>query len=183
MADEKNDGWQMPKPVFQSSPGALPKSLQKTISGYNLPRVQMPVRHDDDDDDILSVMQPSSDGNSETDDVVLPPPVVPAISSVPSANSEPADAAPAAANAAPAASTPEPPAAVSAPAEPLPANTVTPISSEKIKVSAAQTKAQKKGGAGKFIIIFLLIAAIAAGAVYAVMYYVSHKIGNGDPFQ
>ena len=39
MSEEKDNKWEMPKPVFRSSTGELPKTLQKTISGYNMPKM------------------------------------------------------------------------------------------------------------------------------------------------
>ena len=51
MSDEKDDKWEMPKPVFRTSTGELPKSFEETISQQ--------FTHDDlraaDDDDILSL--------------------------------------------------------------------------------------------------------------------------------
>ena len=63
MSDEKDDKWEMPNPVFRSSTGALPKSLQKTISGYNMPKARITGPEDDDaEDDILSVLdQPAGE--------------------------------------------------------------------------------------------------------------------------
>ena len=82
MSDQKDDKWEMPKPVFRSSTGELPKTLQKTISGYNMPK--MNVTDSDDDGDILSVHEhppgdvPRSDGNEILETGVPVPAVQPA---------------------------------------------------------------------------------------------------------
>lgn len=56
MSDEKDDKnkWEMPKPVFRSTTGALPRSLEETISQSfiaNADTIEI-----DEDDDILSIM-------------------------------------------------------------------------------------------------------------------------------
>jgi len=150
MSDQK-DKWEMPKPVFRSSTGELPKTLQKTISGYNMPK--MNVTDPDDDGDILSVHEhppgdvPSSDGNEILETGV---------------------AAPAAAAVQPAAAPQAAPAPVQAKPQP-------------VKVSAAKPQPKKRAGVGSFILIFLLIAALAAGLVYALMYYLKQTSSTG-PF-
>lgn len=53
MSEEKDDKWKMPKPVFRSSTGGLPKSFEDTIS-FAPNRVDEP----DPDDDILGIMDP-----------------------------------------------------------------------------------------------------------------------------
>jgi hypothetical protein len=78
MSDQK-DKWEMPKPVFRSTTGELPKTLQKTISGYNMPK--MNVTDPDDDGDILSVHEhppgdvPKSDGNEILETATVAPAV------------------------------------------------------------------------------------------------------------
>src|SRR3954451_18334044 len=78
MSDQK-DKWEMPKPVFRSTTGELPKTLQKTISGYNMPK--MNVSDPDDDGDILSVHEhppgdvPKSDGNEILETAAVAPAV------------------------------------------------------------------------------------------------------------
>ena len=156
MSDEKDDKWEMPNPVFRSSTGELPKSLQKTISGYNMPKARI-TGHDDDDaeDDILSVL-----------DHPVDPKVKPAVeedmleTETKSGAEVPADAATAST------AESETEAADEAKTEP-------------IKVAAAKPKPKKRSGVGSFILILLLIAALAAGLFWAVMYYLSHRAGNG----
>lgn len=59
MSDEKEDKWEMPTPVFRSSTGSLPKSLEETISHSFIPNAE--TIEIDEDDDILSIMgTPSS---------------------------------------------------------------------------------------------------------------------------
>ena len=151
MADEKDDKWEMPTPVFRSTPGSLPKTLQKTISGYNMPKANIPVAPHEDDD-ILSVMDTPATGQT-------PPAAVPA-SETASANEPVAGPVPEDER-------------VAAPDE-IPR-------SEPVKVTAAAPKPQKTGGAGSFILIFLLIAALAAGLIYAI-YYFLHRDGGSGPF-
>jgi len=82
MSDQKDDKWEMPKPVFRSSTGELPKTLQKTISGYNMPK--MSADEPDEDGDILSVHEhppgdvPRSDDNEILETGVAVPAVQPA---------------------------------------------------------------------------------------------------------
>ena len=54
MSEEKNNKWEMPKPVFKSSDGSLPRSLEETISTSfmaNADTIEI-----DEDDDILGIM-------------------------------------------------------------------------------------------------------------------------------
>lgn len=57
MSDDKNDNWEMPKPVFQSSEGALPRSLEETISTSFMANAE--TIEIDEDDDILGIMDDS----------------------------------------------------------------------------------------------------------------------------
>jgi hypothetical protein len=53
MSNDKDDKWEMPQPVFRSTTGGLPKSLEETISqSFSPDKVDVP----DEDDDILGVM-------------------------------------------------------------------------------------------------------------------------------
>ena len=54
MSDEKNEKWEMPQPVFRTSTGALPRSLEETISHSFMPNAE--TIEIDEDDDILSIM-------------------------------------------------------------------------------------------------------------------------------
>ena len=54
MSDEKDDKWEMPTPVFRSSTGSLPRSLEETISHSFMPNAE--TIEIDEDDDILSIM-------------------------------------------------------------------------------------------------------------------------------
>ena len=71
MSEEKDGKWEMPQPVFKSSEGSLPKSLEETISTSfmaNADTIEI-----DEDDDILGIMDtlpgdyavPSSDHDDE----------------------------------------------------------------------------------------------------------------------
>ena len=148
MSDQKDDKWEMPKPVFRSSTGELPKTLQKTISGYNMPK--MNVTDSDDDGDILSVHEhppgdvPRSDGNEILETGVAAPAVQSAAATQTAAS------------------------AVETKTQP-------------VKVSAAKPQPKTRAGIGSFILIFLLIAALAAGLVYALMYYLK-QTSNTGPF-
>ena len=148
MSDQKDDKWEMPKPVFRSSTGELPKTLQKTISGYNMPK--MNVTDSDEDGDILSVHEhppgdvPRSDGNEILETGVAAPAVQSAAATQTAAS------------------------AVETKTQP-------------VKVSAAKPQPKTRAGIGSFILIFLLIAALAAGLVYALMYYLK-QTSNTGPF-
>jgi hypothetical protein len=166
MTAEKDDKWVMPKPVFRSTPGALPKSLQKTISGYNMPRVQGSVDHSDvdPDDDILSVMDP------------------------PRGDGHVSQAAVASAEAVAETAPPESPSAAEPHVDPFAetmrsdeADTEEFPTSERIKVTAAAPKPPKKRGIGSFLVIFFLVAAFAAGILYGAMYYLAHRSSTGAP--
>ncbi len=54
MSEEKDEKWEMPKPVFRTSTGALPRSLEETISHSFMPNAE--TIEIDADDDILSIM-------------------------------------------------------------------------------------------------------------------------------
>lgn len=62
MSEGKDDNWEMPKPVFRSSTGSLPKSFEETISQSFSPDKTGEI---DADDDILGVMGPAQDGASK----------------------------------------------------------------------------------------------------------------------
>ena len=66
MGDGNDDNWEMPKPVFRSSTGALPKSFEETISQSFSPDSDT-VEIDEDDDDILGVLEdlPTEPANKE----------------------------------------------------------------------------------------------------------------------
>ena len=57
MSDEKNDKWEMPQPVFKSSEGSLPRSLEETISTSFMANAE--TIEIDEDDDILGIMDDS----------------------------------------------------------------------------------------------------------------------------
>jgi hypothetical protein len=153
MADEKDDKWVMPTPVFRSTPGALPKSLQKTISGYNLPKQRAVAP--EADDDILSIMDEPAEVQTEPSPSIVPK-LAPAAPPKDDADGTPEEAE---------------------------SNTTAGVPTvDPIKVIAAPIKQQRKGGAGSFIVIFLLVAALAAGLVYAIIYYLSHRPGSTGPF-
>jgi|ERR1043166_295155 hypothetical protein len=54
MSDEKDDKWEMPQAVFQSTEGSVPKSLEDTISQSFMPNAE--TIEIDEDDDILGIM-------------------------------------------------------------------------------------------------------------------------------
>ncbi len=54
MSDEKKDSWEMPKPVFKSSEGSLPKSFEETISQSFIANAE--TLEIAEDDDILGIM-------------------------------------------------------------------------------------------------------------------------------
>jgi len=55
MSDEKDDNWEMPKPVFRSTSGSVPKNLEDTISLSLAPNKD--AADVDDGDDILGIME------------------------------------------------------------------------------------------------------------------------------
>ena len=70
MSDEKDDKWEMPKSVFRTSTGSLPRSLEETISHSFMPNAE--TIEIDEDDDILSIMDtPSSDQAGYFDDEAI----------------------------------------------------------------------------------------------------------------
>jgi hypothetical protein len=54
MSEEKDNKWKMPQPVFKSSEGSLPKSLEETISTSFMANAE--TIEIDEDDDILGIM-------------------------------------------------------------------------------------------------------------------------------
>jgi len=64
MSEGNDDNWEMPKPVFRSSKGSLPKSFEQTISfAPDSDTVEI-----DDDDDILSIMDKAP---AESEEVII----------------------------------------------------------------------------------------------------------------
>jgi hypothetical protein len=61
MSDKKDDKWEMPPPVFRTSAGSLPKTLEDTISHSFMPNSD--TIEIDHDDDILSVMDTTGKDN------------------------------------------------------------------------------------------------------------------------
>lgn len=59
MGEKKDDNWEMPQPVFKSSEGSLPKSLEETISTSFMANAE--TIEIDEDDDILGIMDASFD--------------------------------------------------------------------------------------------------------------------------
>ena len=55
MSEENDDNWAMPKPVFRSSAGSLPKSFQETMSQSFSPDSE--TGKIDDNEDILGLME------------------------------------------------------------------------------------------------------------------------------
>ena len=130
-----------------------------------MPRSPIPVAADEDDD-ILSVMSPAADGV----------PLKAAAETAPSTDGASGDLlATAAANVetAPTEQAAEPSVAAEPEIAAAPAARSAPV-----KVAAASVQAERKGGAGSFILIFLLITAIAAGLFYGIYYYISHRNGG-----
>lgn len=54
---DKDDNWEMPQPVFKSSEGSLPRSLEETISTSFMANAE--TVEIDEDDDILGIMDAS----------------------------------------------------------------------------------------------------------------------------
>jgi len=59
MSDEKDDNWEMPKPVFRSTDGAVPRNLEDTISLSFAPNRAAPEA--EESDDILGIMGSNDD--------------------------------------------------------------------------------------------------------------------------
>ena len=132
----------------------------------------MPVAPDPDDD-ILSVMSPAAraaDGNTAGSGDGSG-------KAVPASVPEPVDSSEVTGSVEPSANTP----VQAAPAEALTNTAVAPepIRSPLVKPAASKAAAGRKGGAGSFILIFLLVTAVAAGLVYGVIYYLSHRAVTG----
>ena len=74
MSEEKDDQWEMPKPVFRSSTGSLPKRFEDTISESFMPNAD--TIEIDEDEDILSIhetplMDQAGQSKSLHDEVTL----------------------------------------------------------------------------------------------------------------
>ena len=65
MSEGNDDNWKMPKPVFRSSTGALPKSFEETINQSFSPDTD--TVEIDEDDDVLGVIEP----RVESEDVII----------------------------------------------------------------------------------------------------------------
>ena len=142
MSDEKDDKWEMPTPVFRSSTGSLPRSLEETISRSFIPNAE--TIEIDEDVDILSIMDTPSDYQAEKkagyfDDeaITLTPDVKPEAE----VSEEPSTAA---------TDSPQP---------------VVVTAKYPIEIAAA------KSGSLSNIFIFVLIALVAVGIIAAVLYY------------
>ena len=57
MSEKKDDNWEMPQPVFKSSEGSLPRSLEETILTSFMANAE--TIEIDEDDDILGIMDDS----------------------------------------------------------------------------------------------------------------------------
>jgi hypothetical protein len=60
MSDKKDDKWEMPTPVFRTSTGSLPKTLEDTISHSFMPNAE--TIEIDENDDILSIIDTAGKG-------------------------------------------------------------------------------------------------------------------------
>ena len=149
MADE-NEKWEMPKPIFRSSTGSLPKTLQRTISGYNMPRVNMNAP--EEDDDILSVLEPPKNTQTEPPEIseVKPPATI---------ESRPVETA-------------APPQSAAAPAD----QSAIP---NPVKVKAAEVM-PKRSGFSSFVVIILLIAMLAAAIIVGLIYFLPRFLQPGS---
>jgi hypothetical protein len=144
VSDEKKESWEMPKPVFKSSEGSLPRSLEETISQSFMANAE--TLEIDEDDDILGIMDtlpgnvPIQPGDFD-DEVILETGPAEESKSVPEA----------------AANSDEP--------------TVQTANSQPISVSAKETveRAEAKSGSSFMFIMIALVAAIVA----ILLYYVS----------
>ncbi len=154
MADQ-NEKWEMPKPIFRSSDGSLPRRLQATISGYNMPRPQPPVPQEDDD--ILSVLDPPHTAPSENV-------ATSERAAITGTEPQPLEAQ---------ASGPE--------GHAMPAEEPRLVNSVRVR---ATTPIPKRQGFLSFLLIFFLIAALAAAVVAGVVYYFLPRYmpGANGPF-
>ena len=59
MSDEKDEKWVMPAPVFRSSAGSLPKSMEETVTPSFIANAE--TIEIDADDDILSILETPGD--------------------------------------------------------------------------------------------------------------------------
>ena len=126
MSQGNDDNWEMPKPVFRSTSGSLPKSFEETISQSFIPDTD--TVEIDEDDDILSIMD------------------APVGASAKSSHYEPATAAENAGK----------------PSEDAPV----------MRVRALPPKPQgEPAGFRSFLVIFILIALVAAAIVGSLIYY------------
>ncbi len=198
--DPKDDKWVMPKPVFRSSSGSLPKSLEETIHESNFPssetiEISAETKKIEEDDDILSILEENAsaitvesvDLDGEITISSLPTLVMETLSE-PELAQEPTQA-----------SEPESPAESPVAAEPeaLPdtepdihivAEAEVPAVEPEapVVVTAKNTPVKpkaKKRGAGSFLTIFIFIALLAAALIYGLYYYLSeYRSGGSGPF-
>ncbi len=156
MSEEKDGKWEMPQPVFKSSEGSLPKSLEETISTSFMANAE--TIEIDEDDDILGIMDtlpgdyslPSMDHEDDILETAL-------------------------------ASDPEPARILeTSPAAEIPAETPIPDTDEPqpISVTAKETaetteSVVSESGSGFFVYVLLLLIAVALGVLY--YYFVQKK--------
>lgn len=164
MSEKKDDSWEMPKPVFKTSEGSLPRSLEETISQSFIANAD--TLEIDEDDDILGIMDPalisqpmnfSSDGNEES---ILETGPEPAAEPAPVRAAEPAIMA-------------EPEAAgggVPSPSdEPAAAEPMTVTDQPPIAEPAVKAEAKSAVGSESSFFIYILVGLVAVGL--AVLYY------------
>jgi hypothetical protein len=151
MSDQKGDKWEMPKPVFRTSTGELPKSFEETIS-------QQPT-HDDlraqDDEDILSINELPTEPGIRVDDgeVLLEDmPTEPANREVEMSENPVDDHA-------------------------VPADRDEAIKAEEQAIVETEPK---RSTFLSFTTIFLLIVVIAAAVVIGLFYYLSRRPPDGN---
>ena len=154
MSDQKDDKWEMPKPVFRTSTGELPKSFEVTISQQF---TQEGLRAAEDDD-ILSLNEVPTEHAIRTqepdDDVLLEDlPTEPANRSEDAFSEEPVDD------------------------HPEPADRDEAIKAEEEAMVETQPK---RATFWSFTTIFLLIVLIAAAVVIGLFYYLSRRPPDGN---
>lgn len=154
MSENKDDKWEMPKPVFRSTTGDLPKSFEETISTSFSPDKTGEI---DEDDDILSLnelpTEPANRDNMSSETLLEDLPTEPANRPDQAHAEQPVDD------------------------HPRPAD---PEEAVKAEIQAAVETQPKRTTFWSFTTIFLLIVLLAGLVAIGLFYYLSSRAPAGN---
>jgi hypothetical protein len=154
MSDQNDDKWEMPKPVFRTSTGGLPKSFEVTISQqFTHEELRAAAEAETEEDDILSLgelpTEPANRVQDPTDDVLLEDlPTEPANRAGHISSEEPVDDHPESAD---------------------------PEEAAEAEEEAIVETQPKRSTFWSFTKIFLLMVLIVAAVVVGIFYYLSRR--------